>query len=77
MALFFARALEIQSLSWSQIQADHFQDKYFLLNCFHFPSEVTALPPREASHVGSIAPSRAALQILSGCAGAWPEPEPR
>lgn len=44
-------------LHCSQIQADHFQDKYFLLNCFHFPSEVTTLPPQEASHAGNTTPS--------------------
>lgn len=54
MALFFERVSEIQSLPWSPIQADHFQDKSILLNCFHFPSEVTALPPQEASHRGNI-----------------------
>lgn len=54
----FERMLEIQSRHWSQIQADHFQDKYFfLLNCFRLPSEVTTLPPPEASHTGNITPS--------------------
>lgn len=72
MAFFFERVLEIQSLRWSQIQADHFQDKYFLLNCFHFPSEVTSLSPQEASHTGSITPARSALEILSGGTGARP-----
>lgn len=75
MAFLFESVLEIQSLHWSQIQADHFQDKYFLLNCFHFPSEVTTLPPWEASHTENITPSHSALEILSGCPGMCPEPE--
>ena len=34
----FERMLEIQSLHWSQIQADHFQDKYFFYwTVFVFP----------------------------------------
>lgn len=64
-----------RAVSQSQIQADHFQDKYFLLNCFHFPGEVTLLPPWEASHAGNITPSCSALGILSGWPGTCPKPE--
>lgn len=69
MAFLFERVLEIQSLHWSRIQADHFQDKYFLLNCFRLPSEVTTLFPREVSHRGTshhpAQPWRSYLTVLA------------
>lgn len=71
----FERMLEIQSLHWSQIQADHFQDKYFFIELFsssqwgYLSASPEGLPHREHHTITQ------ALEILSCCLGPGRKPE--